>query len=53
MPKRSARAELVEKGVLPRSIEHKFIVLYYGIIFPAQRTEDMVYAADHLKNEIR
>ena len=46
--KRSSRKELIEKKILPSSLEDKFIVLYAGIISKVTRVENLVYAADKL-----
>ena len=49
--KESSRTELIKKGVLPPTLNNKFIVLYSGLISTAQQVENLAYAAEKLKNE--
>jgi len=49
--KESSRKELIERQILPSVLENKFIVLYAGIITGITSVENMVYAADILKDE--
>ena len=47
----SSRKELIKKNILPAVLENKFIVLYAGVITKVTKVENLVYAADKLKNE--
>ncbi len=48
--KEKARQELIKMNIFPPDLFNKFIVLYTGIISTAQRVENLVYAAEKLKN---
>jgi glycosyltransferase involved in cell wall biosynthesis len=45
-----SRKELIEREILPRILEKKFIVLYTGVITKVTNVEILFYAADKLKN---
>lgn len=49
--KESSRQKLIEKKILPSVIDNKFIVLYAGIITKITNVENLVYAADTLKDQ--
>jgi glycosyltransferase involved in cell wall biosynthesis len=48
--KEYSREELIEKKILPTVLKDKFIVLYAGIISKVTRVENLVLAADKLKD---
>jgi glycosyltransferase involved in cell wall biosynthesis len=49
--KESSRKELIERKIFPGVLDNKFIVLYAGIITKITNVEDLVYAANILKDE--
>jgi colanic acid biosynthesis glycosyl transferase WcaI len=48
--KESSRKELIEKNVLPRGLENKFIVLYSGVMSKVTNVDNLVLAASKIKN---
>lgn len=51
LSKQDARHNLIEKRILPPELQDKFIVLYSGLISEGQRVENLVYAAEKLKDK--
>ena len=49
--KETSREELIEKQIIPSLLKNKFIVLYAGVISKVTRVENLVYAADKLKDD--
>jgi glycosyltransferase involved in cell wall biosynthesis len=49
--KQSSRKELIEKKIFPTGLDNKFIVLYAGVITKITKVENLVYAADILKDD--
>jgi len=49
--KETSRKELIEKKIIPSLLVDKFIVLYAGIISKVTRVENLVRAADKLKDD--
>jgi glycosyltransferase involved in cell wall biosynthesis len=49
--KESSRKELIEKKIISRDLENKFIVLYAGIISKVTKVDNLLYAANKLKND--
>lgn len=49
--KHQSRMSLIEKNVFPKELENKFIILYSGIISPAQQVENLAYVAEKLKTQ--
>lgn len=51
LSKQNARHNLIEKGVLPAQLLDPFIVLYSGLISEAQGVENLMYAAERLRDK--
>jgi len=49
--KEISRKELIEKNVLPKFLENKFIVLYSGVLSKVTNVENLILAASKIKNE--
>jgi glycosyltransferase involved in cell wall biosynthesis len=49
--KESSRKELIERKIFPSALSNKFIVLYAGIITKITNVENLVHAADMLKDD--
>jgi len=49
--KQSSRKELIERKIFPPALYSKFIVLYAGVITKITNVENLVYAADMLKDD--
>jgi glycosyltransferase involved in cell wall biosynthesis len=49
--KEYARKKLMEKSIFPNDLNHKFIILYAGIISKVTRVENLIYAANSLKGK--
>lgn len=51
LSKKDSKIELIKNGIFPSHLKDKFIVLYSGLISAAQQVENLVFAAEKLKNE--
>ena len=49
--KESSRKELIERKIFPGILDNKFIILYAGIITKITNVQDIVYAADILRDK--
>lgn len=49
--KESSRKELIDIKIFPAALNNKFIVLYAGVITKITNVENLVYAADMLKDD--
>ena len=49
--KESSRKELIERKIFPAALDNKFIILYAGIITKITNVENLVYAAEMLKDD--
>jgi glycosyltransferase involved in cell wall biosynthesis len=49
--KETSRQELIEKKIFPSLLKDKFIVLYADVISKVTRVENLVHAADKLKDD--
>lgn len=49
--KESSRKELIEKKIFPADLDNKFIILYAGIITKITNVENLVFAAEVLRDD--
>jgi len=50
LSKKESREKLIEKKIIPKDLHDKFIILYAGIISPAQQVENLITLAEKIQN---
>jgi glycosyltransferase involved in cell wall biosynthesis len=50
LEKHDARQKLIDRKVIPSSLQHKFLVLYSGLISEAQNVDNLILAAAELRD---